>query len=65
MKQIEEMLDEMMMRPSLAMGTTGSKILLHSPHDTSNENGEMSILIKNKITSLTIPLSLNCMIFLG
>jgi hypothetical protein len=37
------------------MGTTGGKILLHSPHDTSNENGEMPhvrfLNFNKKITS--------------
>jgi len=28
-------------KPSLAMATTGGKILLHSPHDTEQRNGEM------------------------
>jgi hypothetical protein len=43
-------------RPSLAMGTTGGKILLHSPHEAGDENGEMPhvrfLNFNKKITSL-------------
>lgn len=42
--------------PSLAMSTTGGKILLHSPHQTSHDNGEMPhvrfLNFNKKITSL-------------
>ena len=42
--------------PSLALGTTGGKILLHSPHDNSEENGEMPhvrfLNFNKKITAL-------------